>query len=517
MSTQGTHEIKPLSRRATLRAGAVGAGLLGVSLIRPSLAHATDSGAVALAPDSSTRNVIQPVGDYVPLTIQGVSSGGRSDILAINCGPGNNYGLRINAHTHALYATHDTDWAGQTDGPTYDLVSLAHRSNGDAIFIVHQGGKVPGFTGTSGGNAALNVLIPYNIDGTGTGWDGTTLNTRTGQRGLFIQSQPTASDVLAILVAHYGQDYGVKIIAQRPGHPSGSGGPMMLHDYSPSSSLYILKQAAPTATSQDAALQIRGNTGSTLAALKIVDDAGSPNILMRTDGVVRTLATFQSFNGYEIWQDSAFARRLGRITRGVGPGGASMLTLVGESGRPVQIRPADSGTGALAINGLASQTGRLLEIRDSGNQVLHIIDPSGRTYWYASGSTPTLRADGPAGFFRGGGLSRYADSGAFLAWVDASDTLSLIQRNSANIAFIVKGAVGQSQSLLELQGSTNNILSRFDKNGYFMTRRVVEPADADLTKSEVAIWLDDTPGGTKVMFKAKDSAGTVRTAAVALT
>lgn len=43
------------------------------------------------------------------------------------------------------------------------------------------------------------------------------------------------------------------------------------------------------------------------------------------------------------------------------------------------------------------------------------------------------------------------------------------------------------------------------------------PADGDIANSQVAFWLDDTPGATKLKIKAKDSGGTVRTSEVALT
>lgn len=42
------------------------------------------------------------------------------------------------------------------------------------------------------------------------------------------------------------------------------------------------------------------------------------------------------------------------------------------------------------------------------------------------------------------------------------------------------------------------------------------PPDLDLVASQVALWLDATIGATKLMVKAKDSGGTVRTAAIAL-
>jgi len=42
------------------------------------------------------------------------------------------------------------------------------------------------------------------------------------------------------------------------------------------------------------------------------------------------------------------------------------------------------------------------------------------------------------------------------------------------------------------------------------------PASALLSSSEFALWLDATPGATKLMVKAKDSGGTVRTATINL-
>ncbi len=42
------------------------------------------------------------------------------------------------------------------------------------------------------------------------------------------------------------------------------------------------------------------------------------------------------------------------------------------------------------------------------------------------------------------------------------------------------------------------------------------PLDADMTPSVFALWLDDTPGATKLNIKATDSVGTVRTASIPL-
>lgn len=65
--------------------------------------------------------------------------------------------------------------------------------------------------------------------------------------------------------------------------------------------------------------------------------------------------------------------------------------------------------------------------------------------------------------------------------------------------------------------SSHATLTRVDRNGYFMTRKVAAPADADVATSELAIWFDNTNGAGKAMFKGKTANGTVVTGSVTLT
>lgn len=65
-------------------------------------------------------------------------------------------------------------------------------------------------------------------------------------------------------------------------------------------------------------------------------------------------------------------------------------------------------------------------------------------------------------------------------------------------------------------GNGTTALSRFNKDGYFMTAKNTVPADADVNTSEAAIWFDNTSGAAKLMIKAKDSSGVVRTGSVTL-
>lgn len=80
---------------------------------------------------------------------------------------------------------------------------------------------------------------------------------------------------------------------------------------------------------------------------------------------------------------------------------------------------------------------------------------------------------------------------------------------------IWKAFTGQTADLsryLASDGST--VLARTNKSGYRIFKNTFAPADGDLNASELAIWLDPTPGTTVVKFKMKDSGGTVRTASL---
>lgn len=95
-------------------------------------------------------------------------------------------------------------------------------------------------------------------------------------------------------------------------------------------------------------------------------------------------------------------------------------------------------------------------------------------------------------------------------------TITVNPQNAGDISLILKAPATPTVDVFQVKDSTSAILSRFDKSGYFMTKKVAAPADADLTNSEMALWLDATNGAAKLMIKAKQADGTVRTAAVAL-
>jgi hypothetical protein len=65
-------------------------------------------------------------------------------------------------------------------------------------------------------------------------------------------------------------------------------------------------------------------------------------------------------------------------------------------------------------------------------------------------------------------------------------------------------------------GGGSTPLSRFNKDGYFMTAKTAAPADADVSTGEAALWFDSTNGAAKLMIKAKQADGTVKTGSVTL-
>jgi hypothetical protein len=88
--------------------------------------------------------------------------------------------------------------------------------------------------------------------------------------------------------------------------------------------------------------------------------------------------------------------------------------------------------------------------------------------------------------------------------------------NAARAVAVYQGAASQAEDILRVQNDSAVTLSRFNKNGYFITHKTAAPADAEIATSSLAIWLDDTNGAAKAKFKAKQANGTVVTGEVAL-
>ena len=100
-------------------------------------------------------------------------------------------------------------------------------------------------------------------------------------------------------------------------------------------------------------------------------------------------------------------------------------------------------------------------------------------------------------------------------------TLTLAQSgtDAAKTELISNGQVLANADSGEIAlGKTNGSIYFFDVfDGLFGFTQNAVPPDGNFDNNGMcALWLDATPGATKLMVKAKDSAGTFRTAAIAL-
>lgn len=83
------------------------------------------------------------------------------------------------------------------------------------------------------------------------------------------------------------------------------------------------------------------------------------------------------------------------------------------------------------------------------------------------------------------------------------------------IPILVGAAAGQTVDLLRIaQGAT--VFAKFNKNGYFITKKNAVIADADLAAGEAALWFDSSNTLPRFMIRAKTADGTVKSGAIAL-
>lgn len=178
-------------------------------------------------------------------------------------------------------------------------------------------------------------------------------------------------------------------------------------------------------------------------------------------------------------------------------------------------------------------------------QTLGYVEAAGKFVWQHSvyfkqnvTSTPGLQIEGNSGatsnIFEvvmpaGGGTPFAVNSNGLLATTRGSRATNADRltenplrvtnlSTTANVDTVrIVQAAGQVADQLSIRASDGTtVQSRFDKDGYFATRKSAAPADADVATGELFFWFDTTAGAAKLMVKAKDSGGTVRTAAVAL-
>jgi len=148
---------------------------------------------------------------------------------------------------------------------------------------------------------------------------------------------------------------------------------------------------------------------------------------------------------------------------------------------------------------------------DPNNPNLEVIGAPNENFAIAriTASAGTLAAQGDYLDFRD-------ESGNAMAAFNFNGGLVYVGIQPDGSALSVRANAAQTQTLANFQSSAFAQYLDVSKNGYLRIYKTSAPADAEVADSSVVLWLDATPGATKLMVKAKDSGGTVRTAAIAL-
>lgn len=186
----------------------------------------------------------------------------------------------ISGVKHSLSSAHTAD----LEGEPMDLCDFTHWGTGDALFVAHLGGAPVGYGGTTGGNAGLNIGIPYIVGDTSLTLTEGTVNDRAGMKGIFIQNQP-ASAANSILIQHSTDDPAIYLQVQPDDRPySGAGGGISIEDHSTADSIVVTKEAAPAASK--ATLVLHDAVVGDHDMFRIEASTGQPTLLVDSSGFI---------------------------------------------------------------------------------------------------------------------------------------------------------------------------------------------------------------------------------------
>ncbi|MEA2495169.1 MAG: hypothetical protein QOJ29_3080 [Thermoleophilaceae bacterium] len=88
--------------------------------------------------------------------------------------------------------------------------------------------------------------------------------------------------------------------------------------------------------------------------------------------------------------------------------------------------------------------------------------------------------------------------------------------NTTQRAVVARAGAGQSQPIIEVQDSGSGKLGGFDKSGYFFTKKTSAPSDSDVGTGQAFLWFDQSPGNPRLIVKARDANGNIRTGSLQL-
>ncbi len=122
----------------------------------------------------------------------------------------------------------------------------------------------------------------------------------------------------------------------------------------------------------------------------------------------------------------------------------------------------------------------------------------------------SVRAVAPAAFIAV--QSTAANTGAYFEGDDAAGGSAILDSRGGLYVF-ASDATANRAAFADTGQVT---VARVSPNGYIVIATHAAPADAELAAGDCALWFDQTNGAAKLMVKAKQADGTVKTASVAL-
>jgi hypothetical protein len=214
----------------------------------------------------------------------------------------------------------------------------------------------------------------------------------------------------------------------------------------------------------------------------------------------------------------------------------SFLTIAEIWGNPFVIKTPTNDSGTYLSPGVAMAEFRknetfLYSSRSDADNVLHVWAPPGynsKIMLGANGGIDNYRIETSLvgrmdvavagqevlrvyGFPNGGG--GIAVGGAF----DNSATgVFAVPANTGQRAIVARGRQGQAQPILEIQDGGSAQLGGFDKGGFFFTKKTSQPSDGDVAAGQMFLWFDQSQGNPRLVVKARDAGGNIRTGSLSL-
>ena len=239
--------------------------------------------------------------------------------------------------------------------------------------------------------------------------------------------------------------------------------------------------------------------GKSAARLVGADNNRTAMAAYDIDDIIGGATSYSQGYGKKRWALLGDGKMLWGANLGIDPAPNTDVSLERDSAGALKVSSNGSLDSRLVVNSPSGTPS--LELQRGGSSVFKFASSASGVGQVFLGASPVAR------------FSNIGGTGASLS-IGANDdgavgTFAVGSSSPALRGLVARGRSGQTGSLVEVQDAGGNALSRFDKNGYFMTRRTVAPADADLVSGELALWFDTTPKAAKLRIKAKTSAGVV--------